>query len=104
MGKAMEPKGYQTLLQNYTVQIISTEQFEIEYLESFKNESGDMDKRLFDILEDLFEDLDAYSPMWTLEDEKDAPYRITEVTLRKEVVIALQKLEDYFADQNKNAA
>ena len=95
---------YKILLQNYLAQTISTEQFETEYLDSFKNESGGMDKHLFDILEDLFEDIDAYSPMWTLQDEKDVPYRITEPTLRKEVATALQKLEDYIAVQDKNAA
>jgi hypothetical protein len=54
-------------------------------------EPGGMEKPVFDILENLFEDVEAYSPMWSVEDE--SPYRITEESLRREARTALQDLD-----------
>jgi hypothetical protein len=86
-------KDYKDLIQTFLDGNLPIGEFETRYLAAFKNEPGEMDKQLFLILEDLFEDLDAYSPIWTQEDE--SPIRITEQRLRQEAVKALAQLEEY---------
>jgi hypothetical protein len=91
-------KDYKGLIQAFLNGNLSIEEFEARYLAAFKNERGEMDKQLFLILEDLFEDLDAYSPIWTQEDE--SPIRITEQRLRQEAFEALAQLEKYLCQGN----
>jgi len=54
--------------------------------------AGEIDNPLFLIVEDLFEDIDSYSPMWTLDDEAKYPYRIIEATLREEARESFSKV------------
>ncbi len=87
----MTPQDYRDLIQAFLDQNLSIEEFEKQYLAAFKAEPGGMDRRLYEILEDLFEDVDAYSPLWSPADENW--YRITEPTLRKEAQNALHELD-----------
>jgi hypothetical protein len=58
---------------------------------------GMMDERLFAILEDLYEDVDAYSP--SLVPDEESPYIITEETLRQEATEGLVRLNSYISQQ-----
>jgi hypothetical protein len=69
------------------------EEFAKTYDKIFLSEPGMMEKRLFDILEKFWEDVDAYSPLWEPEDING--FHITEELLREEARDALEKLEKY---------
>jgi len=78
--------------QAYLTGQIGLEEFKAE----FKRLMPDMmDESLFAILEDLYEDIDAYSPDWTAEAVAESPYRLDEAGLRKEAADALRQLEQY---------
>jgi hypothetical protein len=96
----MNARGYKDLIQAFLDENLLVGEFETRYLTAFKNEPDEMDKQLFLILEDLFEDLDAYSPIWTQEDE--SPLRITEQRLRQEAAEALIQLEKYLLQNDKD--
>lgn len=90
-------RKYKAMVQDFLNGEFSAEEFARHYLGCFANEPGNkMGRSLFNILQDLFEDVDAYSPMWLPEDE--CPFRITEKTLRREAEDALAKLEQYLAE------
>ncbi len=81
----------------------AVDKFSDSYLHAFsKIAPEEMDQELFHILEDLFEDIDSYSPMWTSEDEAGYPYRITENALRGEAGKSLLALEDYIKRHRTN--
>jgi hypothetical protein len=84
---------YRELIATFVSQHMPVEAFEAAFLRKFKAETRDLERPLFEILEDLFEDVDAYSPLWTVADE--TPVRITETTLRREAETALAELDRY---------
>lgn len=87
----MAIQKYRNMIQAFLEAELSAIEFKRRYLTTFLAEPGGMEADLFYILEDLFEDVDAYSPSWRPEDENW--YRITEPTLRKEAQDALVKLD-----------
>ncbi len=85
----------QPVIQAYLDKRISREEFEKEFRRLLPDM---MDPTLFRILEDLYEDIDAYSPDWTSEDFERAPYLLDEPGLYREAADALEKLYEYKAD------
>jgi hypothetical protein len=83
---------YMQLIEAYLANEISAEEFAVRYQAMIRS-SDWMDWKLFKILQDLFEDAEAYSPMWTAEDE--SPFQITEPTFRREVEDAKEELARY---------
>ena len=89
----MELKAYMYLIDGYLRGELSADNFQTIYLATFKQEHGPMDRSLFVILQDLFEDVDAFSVLWTEEDENE--FCLTEPSLRREVIDAVEKLKAY---------
>ena len=91
----MELSAYLYIIDGFLRGELSAEAFQTIYMATFSKEYKDMDPDLFAILQDLFEDADAYSVLWTEADE--GVFRITEPTLRREVIDAVEKLKAYQA-------
>lgn len=81
---------YKKLIEDKIDGVISVEDFERDYLKTFKNETERMDNTLFEILNGVFEAVDCY---WheCLPGQETA-FEISEQQLRKEVNEALDKL------------
>ncbi|KPB06695.1 hypothetical protein AAV98_00140 [Bacillus sp. CHD6a] len=77
-------------MKDFIVEVITVEDFERDYLKTFKNETERMDYTLFDILNGVFEAVDCY---WheCLPGQETA-FEISEQQLRKEVCEALVKI------------
>lgn len=69
---------------------LNAEEFAVRYDHAFRFDWTDMDKQLFSILQDLWEDTECYSPLWL--PEEIGPYNITADTLRSEALKALNEL------------
>jgi hypothetical protein len=82
---------YVHLLLRYVSGQADVDTFIYEFNLLFESEVDPNPRHLFDILQDLFEDIDAYSPMWTELDVNE--FRITEKTLKQEAKKALQALQ-----------
>jgi len=80
-----------TLIQAFLEGELTAEVFAEKYDKAFRFEWLEMDKSLFDILQDLWEDVEAYSPLWLPEDI--GPFHITEETLRQEAAQTLAELD-----------
>jgi hypothetical protein len=93
----MELSAYLYIIDGFLRGELSADAFQTIYLATFKNDNDPMDPALFPILQDLFEDVDAFSVLWTEEDENE--FRLTEPSLRREVVDAVEKLKAYQATQ-----
>ena len=93
----MELKAYMYLIDGFLRGELSADDFQTIYLTTFKREHDNMNPALFAILQDLFEDVDAYSSLWSEEDESETC--LTEPSLRREVVDAVEKLEAYQRQQ-----
>lgn len=91
--ESMRLDFYKDLITRYLQGTMTAEQFQLAYQAEFKQEKGGMDRELFLILQDLFEDVDAYWPLWS--EEEESPTQLTEKSLRMEVITALQQLEVY---------
>jgi hypothetical protein len=83
---------YKLLIEQFLRSEIPVERFIDDFLVAYKAEAVGLKKELFVVLEDLFEDIDAYSPRWATGDE--SPFRITLDSLRKEAEIALKKIKE----------
>jgi hypothetical protein len=83
---------YKRLMEDFINEIITVEDFERDYLRTFKNETERMDNTLFEILNGVFEAVDCY---WheCLPGQETA-FEISEKQLRKEVSEALVKLNN----------
>lgn len=81
---------YKRLMDDFINEAITVEDFEREYLKTFKNETERMNNTLFEILNGVFEAVDCY---WheCLPGQETA-FEISEQQLRKEVSEALVKL------------
>lgn len=86
---------YITLVQSYLNLDTSIEDFKKSFFVKFLNEPKEMRPELFNILNDLFLDADAYSPLW--EETDESLTRITEKTFRNEAAIALNLLMEFTA-------
>jgi len=99
----LDIKSINQLLEEFSNGLFPIQKFCDEYIKLFASiEAGEIDANLFHILEDLFEDIDAYSPMWTPDDEAKFPYRITEPTLRLEAQKSFIELEEYMFGDHSN--
>lgn len=81
---------YKALMEGFINMDISVEDFERDYLYSFKNETEIMEDTIFEVLNTVFEAVDCY---WCecLPGQETA-FEISEQQLRKEVSNALVKL------------
>ncbi|CAM3900884.1 colicin immunity domain-containing protein [Mesobacillus zeae] len=82
---------YKRLMRDFINETITVEDFERDYLNTFKNETERMDNTLFGILNGVFEAVDCY---WheRLRGQETA-FEISEQQLRKEVSEALVKFK-----------
>ncbi|MFJ9462105.1 colicin immunity domain-containing protein [Viridibacillus arvi] len=80
---------YKRLIEDFVNEVIPVEDFERDYLNTFKNETERMDT-FFEILNGVFEAVDSY---WNecLSGQENA-FEISEQQLRKEVIEALVKI------------
>ena len=90
---------YKVIVQGFLTGSLGAEEFARGYSDNFLGEpASSMNRPLFRILQDLFEDIEAYSPMWLPEDE--CAYRITEATLRREAADALAELDRFLVEHS----
>jgi hypothetical protein len=88
------PVEYGALVRAFLERKLTAEEFAARYDKAYlKDPHPHMERAVFDILEDLWEDVDAYSPMWT--PDELGPTRINEETLRQKAAQALAELVDY---------
>jgi len=66
-------------------------EFETRYLAAMKSQEVDLGREVFFILQDLFEDVDAYTHFWP--PPPDLHYVISEDELRQEARTALAALD-----------
>jgi hypothetical protein len=92
----MDAIRYKLLIDTYLTGLMSAEQFVLEFNNLFLVETN-LDYPLYEILESIFEDGEAYSPLWSIEDEDD--FHITENTFHLLVLSNCQKLNAYIAAQ-----
>ena len=91
----MTAKKYQFLLESFLDEKLSVSDFETRYLAVFKAEPQGMSPDIFKILDQLFADVDAYSPYCSPDQENS--FRISEASLRKRASLALKELEKLLA-------
>ena len=88
----MQTEEYYFLIKGFVQKTISVETFISNYISLMRSEVEPIfDEKIFAILEDLFEDIDAYSPMVLPENETQL--LISENTLREEARVAVKELE-----------
>jgi hypothetical protein len=92
MGDALV--DYRTLLEQFLSGAMSAEEFQTTYLDRFKNETRRLEEPLFELLDGLFGDVDAFTtdPSLLAEDPK---YYVDEETLRKKVKAAVSQITSY---------
>jgi hypothetical protein len=91
----MRPLGYKTLIESFIQKDILVEEFDKTYTKLFLSELEGMDRSLFSILNNLFVNVECYSPLWTSKDEMENNFKITEETLRNEAQNTLNNLNDW---------
>lgn len=89
----MKLEDYQKLIKSFIENEISIQEFEDQYLTAFKSESSGMSSEIFPILDQLFSDVDAYSPD-CLSGEETA-FIISETKLRQQATLTLEKLKKF---------
>jgi len=82
---------YERLLNSFLSGEISADGFQRTYLARFKNEKRILDKSLFELLDELFGDVDAFSSDPTLLAENPTWY-LDEIALREKVVDVSKRL------------
>ena len=82
---------YARMMQDFMQGAMSTTEFVTGYLKKFKNETRELDEEEFEILDELFGDIDAYTPETSLIVENPNFY-IDERQLRERVAMAIKKL------------
>ena len=86
----MELDGYIELIRAFVEGRLPVAEFEQRYLRAFKDEPAGMEPRVFAVLNQLFTDVDAYTP-GLAEDEEDA-FSLSEASLRRQAELALAEL------------
>lgn len=86
---------YRSLLEQFLNGWISVDEFQARYLERFKNE-GHLDGRLFDLLDELYGDVDSFTTDWELLAESPDFY-LDEAALREKVRNAVIRLSAFDA-------
>ena len=85
----MPAQEYISLIDAFLNHELAAEDFAVRFQKALSTDDW-LDRPLFLILQDLFEDAEAYDPMWTPEEEN--VFQITEPTLRREATDARMKL------------
>jgi hypothetical protein len=88
-------EGYLSLMEAFINQTISARDFERRYVEKFKNESGSLDESTYQVLDEVFGDVDAFEPDESLRREleaEDPGYYLDEVRLKERVQAAVARL------------
>ncbi len=98
---ALRARKYKRLIEMYLNQSISANKFRRAYFDIYKNDPGRMEAQLFNILENLFFYADAYWHDVTPETETEL--EISEETLRREAASALEKIDQYILDKEREA-
>lgn len=88
---SMEFAKYVELIQSFLEYRISVEMFEKSFLETFKTDLSTLSPDTFEILNSLFESVNAYDADCPV--GEDTAFLISEAQLRKDAKLALQKLE-----------
>lgn len=81
---------YKRLMEDFINKVITVEEFERDYLKTFKNETERMGSLLFEILNGVFEAVDCY--WYECLPGQETVFEISELQLRREVNEALVKL------------
>ena len=82
---------YTTLVRAFVRGEMPVGAFERQYLAAFKAEPADLPPPLYDVLEQLFSDVDAYSP--DCASGRETAFVISEAGLRERAAAALASLE-----------
>ncbi|MGH2351044.1 MAG: colicin immunity domain-containing protein [Chloroflexota bacterium] len=82
---------YESLIHAFLQGTVSAGEFERRYLATFKAEQAPLSPPVFDVLEQLFSDVDAYSPDCRPGEESE--FVISESHLRRAAAAALAELE-----------
>lgn len=93
----MSIEDYQFLIQSFIDGSLPIQEFETQYLAAFKAETASMNPVLFQVLDELFSDVDAYSPDCPA--GKETAFIISEARLRQRASAALEKLEQILVSQ-----
>ena len=91
---------YAALVRTFVRGEVPTSAFEREYLAAFKTEPADLPQPLFDVLEQLFTDVDAYSP--DCAPGQETAFVISEERLRQQAAAALASLEQLLVTQRSH--
>lgn len=83
---------YKRLLEQFLANAMPVEEFQAAYLARFKNE-GELGVPLFELLDDLFGDVDSFTADPQLLAENSSFY-LDEERLREKVQIAVSRLSD----------
>lgn len=86
---------YQSLIDEFVKGQVTADEFERQYLTLFKQHTGDLSDSDFEVLNNLFTDVDAYCPDPDLRDEDD----ISEEQLLSSAKSALLELGAKAGDQ-----
>jgi hypothetical protein len=81
---------YKRLMEDFINEVITVEDFERDYLNTFKNEIERLGSPLFEILNGVFEAVDCY--WYECLPGQETDFEISEQQLRREVNEALVKL------------
>ena len=87
-------KEFRVFIKSFLDGEMPADEFKTRYFALFRARQK-QDRELFKILERLFEDADAYSPLWHPEDVSTS--RSTEEVLRKDATRAVERLDAYIA-------
>jgi hypothetical protein len=83
---------YQSLISDFLCEKLTAEKFQKNYLNQFKNERTKFAQPIYDLLQELFGDLDSYTTDATLLAEEPDFY-LDELELEKKVVEIASRLE-----------
>ncbi|GBF82202.1 colicin immunity domain-containing protein [Aphanothece sacrum] len=95
----MDIENYQSMIQAFVDGRLPIQEFETQYLAAFKSQSTGMNPELFQLLDSLFSDVDAYSPDCLPEEE--TPFIISALSLYKQAAITLEKLNQILVKQTQ---
>jgi hypothetical protein len=82
---------YTRMMRSFIQGAMPTTEFVKGYLDKFKNETRQLSEDEFEILDELFGDIDAYTPDATLIAENPSFY-VDEIQLRERVAMTIEKL------------
>lgn len=85
-------KYYQELIEHFLSGTMPVDEFQLTYLDRFKKEV-ELEEPLFELLDELFADVDSFTSDPQLLEEKPALY-LNEATLREKVQRAAARLSD----------